>query len=56
MSEGHVDVWRGKRVDEMTREELIEALGQCGRMLQQSYLDAMHEIDVMSRFRAAKRR
>lgn len=29
-------MWRGKLVDEMTREEAIEALKQCARLYQQS--------------------
>lgn len=33
MSAGGIVMWMDKRVDDMTREEAIEALKVCGRML-----------------------
>lgn len=52
----HDDVvfFAGKRVDEMTREELVEALTIMGRLYNQE-LDAHHRsLRVMSAFRRAR--
>jgi len=38
-------IWRGKRVDSMTREELIDLVEELGRMYQDSAKDYAEAID-----------
>lgn len=47
MSDDYLTMWNGKPLDDMTRQELIDALCQCAEMLRASRLDTMRKIDVM---------
>lgn len=44
--------WRGKLLEDMTREELIDALRQSGNAMRQQHEDTQHAFNVLAQARA----
>lgn len=55
-SEDRVVMWRDKLVDDMTREELLEAFQQVCRMLRSARRDHERTLDTWSLCRQARER
>jgi hypothetical protein len=48
-----VALWYGKSVDDMTRDELMEAFQQLARMYRDNQAETMHQFDVLRGARSA---
>jgi ATP-dependent protease Clp ATPase subunit len=44
-------MWRGRRIEDMTREELVEALTWCANAMRDQYAEAMRQSGVLAQFR-----